>query len=515
VTEEADRDRTGEVIGGRYRLDHLLGRGGQGYVFAATDLQDGEQVAVKTLSGPKAEDPEWRERMFREARAMVSLVGTSAVRVLDQKWSDKGELCLILERLHGRDFEDYLAERELKQQPFGLGELVDLLTPVARTLETAHEAGILHRDIKPSNIFIANQGNVRLLDFGFAKFISLRGLTRLGHVAGSPSYIAPEAWGGQPDKLDARVDVYGLAAVVFRALAGRPPFQAAKVYDLYRMVTEAKRPSLLEYRPDLPEDIDGWVEQSLAIDPNQRFSQIGALWTSISVLVTRASARPRPSTHRPASQALTSLPSPALAETELPGANDQPTVDLPSGDLVSAEESSPTAGASARQAKRPAAVAEPPRPKAPPERLDSKAAASGSPTSRPSAALGATAGGSERPLSNAPAADVAASTHSASEPVGSRPPASDRAGSKASASEPAHSESEPVFSLSASGSGSEPVFSLRVSKPKSESEASKAARSASEPPPSKPTRSDSPPAAASEPPAAAPRPRPPKPDAED
>jgi serine/threonine-protein kinase len=332
VTEDADKNRIGEVIGGRYRLDHLLGKGGQGHVFAATDLRDGEQVAVKTLSGPKADEPEWRERMAREARAMVSLVGTSAVRVLDQKWSDSGELCLILERLHGRDFEDYLADREARRKKLGLGELVDLLTPVALTLEAAHAAGILHRDIKPSNIFITNTNEVRLLDFGFAKFVSLRGLTRVGHVAGSPSYIAPEAWGGQPDTLDARVDVYGLAAVVFRALAARPPFQAAKVYDLYRMVTEAQRPSLRQFRPDLPQDIDDWVEQSLAIDPNHRFSQIRALWNALSGIVAQASVPPESEVTRPDH-------SPPAPPSSLDESDSSEPVVLSSADAVSLSES--------------------------------------------------------------------------------------------------------------------------------------------------------------------------------
>jgi serine/threonine-protein kinase len=343
VTEEAEKNRAGELIGGRYRLDHLLGKGGQGHVFAATDLQDGEQVAVKTLSGPKAGDPEWRERMFREARAMVSLVGTSAVRVLDQKWSERGELCLILERLHGRDFEDYLIERETSGRRTGLSELVDLLTPVARTLETAHAAGILHRDIKPSNIFITKDGGVRLLDFGFAKFVSLRGLTRAGHVAGSPSYIAPEAWGGKPDVLDARVDVYGLAAVVFRALAGHPPFQSAKVYDLFKMVTEAPRPSLRQFRPDLPEDIDAWVELSLAIDPDQRFSQIHALWTAISSISARS--RPPPGKPPPPRKVLDMEQLElAFAPTDPPDPDDVPTpIDLPSVDVHSLEDSSPAA----------------------------------------------------------------------------------------------------------------------------------------------------------------------------
>lgn len=276
--------RIGEIIGGRYRLDGLLGSGGQGQVFAATDLRDGESVAVKTLSGSKALDPEWRERMFREARAMVNLAGTAAVRVLDQKWSEKGELCLILERLYGRDLEEYLSERETRGERPTIAEVIELLAPIASTLDVAHGAGILHRDLKPGNIFILDDGSVRLLDFGFAKFISLRGLTRMGQVAGSPSYIAPEAWSGKPDALDARVDVYGFAAVIFRVLAGRPPFQAGRVYDLYKLVTQAPRPSLHALRPDLPADIDAWVQQSLAIDPSERFSQVRASWTALGGL---------------------------------------------------------------------------------------------------------------------------------------------------------------------------------------------------------------------------------------
>jgi serine/threonine-protein kinase len=296
VSEQAAR-RVGEVIGGRYRLDSLLSRGGQGAVFAATDLVDNESVAVKVLNGAKASDPEWRERMFREARAMVSLAGTAAVRVMDQKWSERGELCLILERLHGVDFEEYLARREAAGQQLGVKELVDLLEPIAETLAAAHNSGILHRDVKPANIFVLDAGGVRLLDFGFAKFITLRGLTRLGYVAGSPSYIAPETWSGKSDVLDHRIDVYGLAAVAFRALAGRPPFQTEKVADLYQLVITAPRPSLLALRPDLPPEIDGWVEHALAIDPDERFMSVRALWSALGAVALR-SLNPRASEDR-------------------------------------------------------------------------------------------------------------------------------------------------------------------------------------------------------------------------
>lgn len=275
------------MIGERYRLDQLLSRGGQGAVYAGTDLRDQEEIAVKVLNGDKARNPEWRERMFREARAMVNLAGTAAVRVLDQKWSDRGELCLILERLHGVDFEDHLAKRETAGQRFALLELVTLLEPIALTLDAAHQAGILHRDVKPANIFVVASGGVRLLDFGFAKFITLRGLTRLGYVAGSPSYIAPESWSGSTDGLDHRIDVYGLATVLFRALSGRAPFQAKAVLELHKLVTEAPRPSLHALRPDLPVDIDDWVQQALAIHPDERFMSVRALWSALRVIAEK------------------------------------------------------------------------------------------------------------------------------------------------------------------------------------------------------------------------------------
>jgi serine/threonine-protein kinase len=153
------------------------------------------------------------------------------------------------------------------------------MAPVVETLSLAHQHNILHRDVKPGNIFVLNDGSVRLLDFGFAKFLDLKSMTQTGFIAGSPSYLAPELWAGRLD-LDSRIDVYGVGAVVFRCLAGRPPF-VGPLPSLLTQATSGARPSLREFRSDLPRAVDSWVEKALAIDPETRFSSVADLWTAL------------------------------------------------------------------------------------------------------------------------------------------------------------------------------------------------------------------------------------------
>ena len=145
VDSVRSRDRTGQVIAERYRIDGQIARGGQGVIYRATDLKDNDQVAIKILSESFAEAPEWRERMFREAQAMTILQGTNAVRVFDQQWSEDGLLCLIMELLVGSDFEDYLRNIEARGHKLTIPQLATIMDPVAQTLEVAHNAGILHR----------------------------------------------------------------------------------------------------------------------------------------------------------------------------------------------------------------------------------------------------------------------------------------------------------------------------------------------------------------------------------
>jgi len=287
ATHRPPRDRSGELLGGRYRLTDLIDRGGQGMVYRAEDVRDHDLVAIKVLNDTIAAEPEWRERMFREAHALANLGGTAAVRVLDQLWTSDGALCLVMEYLHGQDLDDYLSGVEAGGGRLPVGALLELIVPVVETLEAAHRQGIVHRDIKPANIFVldpARGGGVRLLDFGLAKFMRLRSFTHDGFIAGSPSYIAPEAWQG--GKLDQRIDVYALGAVMYRALAGEPPFAADSLDEMLRLATRAERPSLRAKRPDLPPDVDDWVKQVLAIDPARRFVRLRGMLQAFKSLIS-------------------------------------------------------------------------------------------------------------------------------------------------------------------------------------------------------------------------------------
>ena len=274
---------TGRILDGRYQLLELIGQGNHGVVYRALDHVSRYEVAVKLLRDVEA-NPEYHVRMVREARAMAALAGTSAVQVHGFGSDVDGVFYIVMELLVGMNFEEHLARIEARGGRLASDKLVHILDPIIATLEAAHERGIVHRDLKPSNIFLVDPalgGGVRLLDFGLVKLMGARPLTRQGMVAGSPSYIAPEAWAGNPSRLDQRIDVYSFAVIVFRVLSGTVPFDTGDLFEKLNLVTTGKRPSLRALRPDLPPDIDYWVEQAMAIKPDDRFTRIRAMWNAL------------------------------------------------------------------------------------------------------------------------------------------------------------------------------------------------------------------------------------------
>ena len=252
-------------------------------MYRAFDHWTGRQVAIKVLSSKAAREPQMAERLSREQQALTALKGTAAVEFLDVYRGHNGELCLVMELLKGTNLDAYLQEIEERNERMELFRVAEIFDPIVDTLEVAHKAGILHRDLKPANVFLLEDGGVRLLDFGMTRLRTSKPLTAEGTVMGSPSFMAPEAWKGQSAGVDHRADVYSLGVILFRVLAGDLPFSGLSLYEKMIGSTKSERPSLHKKRPDLPRDVDEWVQLALAIDREERFQNVRALWNAFLV----------------------------------------------------------------------------------------------------------------------------------------------------------------------------------------------------------------------------------------
>ena len=273
----------GQVLGGRYEIISVIGRGGQSTVYRARDQIDGDDVAIKVVHGAVG-DPDATERIFRESQSMSQLSGTSAVWILHQVRTEDGALGLVMELLHGRDLEAHLTELEARHELPELGWVERTFAPIVETLGIAHDRGLVHRDLKAENIFLidaAHGGGVRLLDFGFVKLLRSPTITGSEMIGGSPSYLPPETWLQGAAAADVRADVYSLSVILFRAVAGRLPFDGETVVELMVAVTSSPRPKLSAELPAFSPEIDAWVEQALASERNNRFTSVRAAWRAL------------------------------------------------------------------------------------------------------------------------------------------------------------------------------------------------------------------------------------------
>ena len=278
------------VVAGRYEVGEVVGRGGYGSVHRALDRHTGQSVAMKVLSADAGKDPHVVERMLREQQALVAMTGTCAVSAIDLCRLSSGAPCLVMEWLDGHDLERQLSEWEAEEHRPSIELVLAMVRPLADTLQRAHELGIVHRDIKPANVFLtagaldastASQA-IRLLDFGLSRMRSAAPLTAIGMVMGSPSYIPPETWRGNSKLIDHRADLYSLAVIVYRMLAGRLPFETPSLMQKLELVTTGERPSVCAFRPDLPLTVDDWMKRALAIEPDQRFQSGAAFYEALT-----------------------------------------------------------------------------------------------------------------------------------------------------------------------------------------------------------------------------------------
>jgi serine/threonine-protein kinase len=264
----------GALLLNRFQIDRLLGRGGMGAVYLATDRQIGEQVALKVISGGMADDPTAADRFRREASAARKITHPNVIRIHDLG-DDQGVLFLSMEYFPGRT----LAEILDPHRTLPIEEAREILNQVCQALSAAHAVGVIHRDLKPQNVLCDERRSVRVIDFGLAKATYLHSLTATGMILGTPEYMSPEQIRGLP--VDHRTDIYALGAMVFRLLCGRPPFVAESPIAVGFLHCHEPPPRPRELCPTIPETVEGAILRALAKNPAERWNSVEELWARL------------------------------------------------------------------------------------------------------------------------------------------------------------------------------------------------------------------------------------------
>ena len=230
----------GTVLADTYRLERVIGEGGMGVVWAARDVHDGRDVALKVLADDRATDPTQQARILREASAAMTIDHPNVVKVRAVLETDAGVPFIVMERLEGESLRALLLRRGALDPEVCL----PIVLGVADAIAAAHAAGIVHRDLKPENVFLPSSGGVKVLDFGVAKRFargameSEASLTSTGAVIGTPYYMAPEQVFGDED-IDARADVWSLGVILYECLAGKRPTEAEGFGPILKRITSA------------------------------------------------------------------------------------------------------------------------------------------------------------------------------------------------------------------------------------------------------------------------------------
>jgi serine/threonine protein kinase len=269
--EPAGDPYLGRVFAGKYRVESLLGEGGMGRVYRATQLSLDKTVCLKVLRKEVAKDSDTQARFQREARAASRLNHPNSIQVMDFGATEEGELYLTMEFVKGRDLQQLLS----KEYPLAEKRVAHIICQVLDALEEAHTQHVIHRDLKPENIMVAEMRGdpdfVKVLDFGIAKIQDGGGQTKLtqaGLVCGTPEYMSPEQARGL--ELDARSDVYSAGVILYQMVTGTLPFSADNpIGYVTAHLTDVPEPAS-KRRADLSKGLSDLIDRTLSKDRNKR-----------------------------------------------------------------------------------------------------------------------------------------------------------------------------------------------------------------------------------------------------
>jgi serine/threonine-protein kinase len=250
-----------------YRITEKLGEGGMGVVYKGIDTNLARPVAVKMLTAELAHNPEIVERFRAEARAQANLNHVN-LATLYAFLVDEGTAFMVMEFVEGQTFEQMIRARG----PIPPDTALPLFKQALLGIGAAHRMGIVHRDIKPSNIMLNSQGTVKVMDFGIAKVVGTRGMTRTGMQLGTPAYMAPEQI--QNKAIDMRTDIYALGITLYQMLSGQLPFQSDSDFETMNSQVAAVPPPLAQMFPYAPVQYQNVVMKAMEKDPNNRFQTV-------------------------------------------------------------------------------------------------------------------------------------------------------------------------------------------------------------------------------------------------
>src|ERR1051325_6171919 len=259
-----------------YQIVNLIGEGGMGEVYLATDTILGRRVALKVLPTFVSKDPERLRRFTQEARAASRLSHPNVCVVHEIGETDDGRPFIAMEYVEGVTLRQRMREHAMK-----LGDVLDIAIQIADALTAAHEAGIVHRDIKPENIVLRPEGYVKILDFGLAKLTErYKGVSRgtmstllfdssPGTVISTAAYMSPEQARGVG--VDERTDVWGLGVVLYEMASGRPPFTGETATDVVVAIVEKEQLPISQFVEGTPPELERIVKKALRKDRNERY----------------------------------------------------------------------------------------------------------------------------------------------------------------------------------------------------------------------------------------------------
>ena len=261
----SDQQNPTNLLGNRYRLEHILGRGGMSIVYKAYDVTLERPVAVKVLRQDYSENSEFQKSFHQEAKAAANLTHPNIVTIHDFGF-DHGKLFIVMEYVPGTDLKQLIRQKS----PFEVEEALQLITQACEGIGYAHRAGIVHCDVKPLNMLVTPDLRLKVTDFGIARVLSTISIDEKSDLVwGSPQYFSPEQASGKAP-LPAS-DVYSLGVILYEMLTGKLPFKADGASEYARLHREQLPQSPTLLNPAIPLELEKIILKTLAKEPAARY----------------------------------------------------------------------------------------------------------------------------------------------------------------------------------------------------------------------------------------------------